>query len=172
MEAERHPVQTAAASETWHATCVSVEGRGVLLLGSSGAGKSDLALRLIHGTFRVGGRTIAPELVADDRVCVEVRSARIGQDDGRLVARAPATLAGLIEVRGLGILEFPSETEAELCLAVELVKSGDPERLPDPAPVAIILGRKLPLIHISPFEASAPLKVVLALLQTGRAQLP
>ena len=131
----------AAESVTRHATCVSVEGRGALLLGPSGAGKSDLALRLIHGTFRASGLSIAVELVADDQVIIEARPSRSGQDAGRLVARAPAMLASLMEVRGLGILKVQATAETELCLAVELVKTGVGERLPDPAPVATILGR-------------------------------
>ena len=70
-----------------HGTCIAIDGAGVLLRGPSGCGKSDLALRLIDG---------GAVLVADDRVSLEARA-------GDLVASAPDALAGLLEVRGVGI---------------------------------------------------------------------
>ncbi|MEZ0279767.1 HPr kinase/phosphorylase, partial [Methyloceanibacter sp.] len=81
----------ATASETLHATCLSVQGRGILLCGPSGCGKSDLALRLIT--------TLDARLVADDQVTVERRGSM-------LVGLAPASLRGLFEVRGLGIVRM------------------------------------------------------------------
>lgn len=109
----------------------------MLLLGPSGSGKSDLLLRLI-------GRGFA--LVADDRVDLE---------DG--VASAPVALAGLLEVRGLGLVQLPYVERAVVALAVEL---GRGERLPAPAthPES---GR--PLVHVDPAVASAPERVALAL---------
>ena len=89
----------ATASETLHATCLSVQGRGILLCGPSGCGKSDLALRLIT--------TLDARLVADDQVTVERRGSL-------LVGRAPAKLSGLFEVRGLGIVRMEYEHEAGL----------------------------------------------------------
>ena len=148
----------ATNSELMHATCVSLRGYGALLIGSSGAGKSDLALRLMHGSLQVAGRSIVVDLVADDQVIVESL-------DGRLCGRSPPTIAGQIEVRGLGILSVPFVAESEIGVAVQLVQDCDVGRLPDPAPWMEVLGHRLPMVKIAPFEASAPLKVVLAILR-------
>lgn len=120
-----------------HGTCVARGGAGVLLLGPAGAGKSDLALRLLSRGFN---------LVADDQVMIE---------DG--VARAPPPLAGMLEVRGLGIVRLPFVTTARLALAVELGRS---ERLPH-AQNHPELG--LPLVRVSPDLGSAPERVAIAL---------
>lgn len=131
-----------------HATCVTFDEGAVLLRGPSGAGKSDLALRLIDRGAR---------LVADDRVDVEPRA-------GMLRARAPAALAGLIEIRGLGIVPMPFATDARLALLVDLVPRALVERLPGDD-VEVIAGVSLPRIAVDPFDASAPLKVEIALRQ-------
>lgn len=122
---------------------------GVLLLGSSGSGKSDLTLRLIaHGA----------RLVADDRV--ELCLLR-----GALWARPPARLAGLIEVRGLGIIHHSHVPRARVMLAVEL---GDPpERMPaerryEPNLPGLKAKAAPPLIALNPFEASAVAKIAAA----------
>lgn len=107
----------------------------MLLLGAPGAGKSDLLLRLLDHGYA---------LVADDRV--EITHG---------VARAPTALAGLIEVRGLGILRLPYCIEARLALCVEL---GAPERLPEPEQ-----RHGVPLVRIDPAQASAPARVTAAL---------
>ena len=117
---------------------MSRDGDGILLLGPSGSGKSDLALRLLGRGF---------DLVADDRVDI---------DDG--VAAAPAALAGLLEVRGLGIVRLPYAPTARLALVAELGAPAD--RLPAQARHA---GLGLPLIRLDPAAASAPERVVLAL---------
>ncbi|KQT32621.1 aldolase [Sphingomonas sp. Leaf412] len=128
---------------TIHATTVAIRGHGVLLTGVSGAGKSDLALRLIDR---------GAELVADDYTDLTVV-------DGRLVARAPATIAGKMEVRGLGILERPFRSHATVLLAVRLAAE---ERMPCDD-VVRIAGVDVAQVTIAPFPASAPLKVELAL---------
>lgn len=120
-----------------HGTCVSRDGAGVLLLGAPGAGKSDLALRLLARGF---------ELVADDQVLIE---------DG--AARAPAALAGLLEVRGLGILRLPYAATARVALAVEL---GEAERLPAPERHDTL---DVPVVRVHAEAASAPERVALAL---------
>lgn len=130
---------------TVHASCVAVDGRGVLLLGPPGSGKSDLALRLIDG---------GAILVADDRV--DIRA--VG---GRLEASPPETLAGRIEVRGLGILAVDCLPRATLGLAVELLADTGPARLPEPAR-RHFAGIALPLIRLAPFESSTAAKVRLA----------
>jgi HPr kinase/phosphorylase len=120
-----------------HGTCVARDGAGVLLLGPSGAGKSDLALRLLARGF---------DLIADDRVVIEEGA-----------ARPPAALAGLLEVRGLGLLRLPHLAAARLTLAVEL---GDGERLPEPRrhdPLGI------PVVTVRADAASAADRVCLAL---------
>lgn len=149
----------ASKPELVHATAVVAEGRAALLLGASGSGKSDLALRVITGVFRHAGRLIAPALVADDQVHLTLR-------DGRLFASAPATIAGRIEVRGLGIVEVEATAEAEVVLAVELVPPARVERMPDPVPNLQLAGVVVPLLRLAPFEPSAPAKLVLAMLGT------
>lgn len=139
-----------------HATCVAVDGIAALLLGPSGAGKSDLALRCIMADAMDGGRRIPARLVADDQVLMR-------REGDRLIVRAPEALLGRIEVRGLGIMAIEAIAEAELGLAVELDRRRPIERLPDPLPTYEAMGVNLPLLHLSPFEASAPLKLLLAL---------
>lgn len=132
-----------------HATCVEISGFGVLLTGPSGSGKSDLALRLIDPGAGTGGY----RLVADDRVDVENR-------DGRLLARAPETLRGLLEIRGVGIVSVDAAREAEIRVVIELVSEDPPERLPDFSRQTITIeGVSIPLARLAPFEPSAPAKV-------------
>ena len=129
--------------ETIHATAVAVDGQAVLLLGPSGAGKSDLALRLIDRGWR---------LVADDRVVLAV-------GDGRLVASAPPSLDGLMEVRGVGIVPEPAIV-APVRLALDL--GTEPERLPEPA-TRLFHGIAIPILAFDPFGESAPVKAERAL---------
>jgi serine kinase of HPr protein (carbohydrate metabolism regulator) len=117
--------------------------RGVLIEGPAGAGKSDLALRALNAGFR---------LVADDRVVLWVSG-------GRLYGRAPDTLAGLIEARGVAIAAVTPVPLAEIALVVQ---AGTPERLPDPDP-ADILGLRVPRLVLDLRESSAPAKLSHAL---------
>jgi len=128
-----------------HGSCVAIDGLGVLLRGPSGSGKSDLALRLIDE----GGR-----LVADDQVEVS----RVGD---RVVASAPAALAGMLEVRGQGIVNIDPVATIPLTLVVDIAAADTIERLPEPA-TAQICGIDLPLLRLDPFTASAPAKLRLA----------
>jgi hypothetical protein len=137
-------------SSTLHASCVAIGGRGILITGPSGSGKSDLALRLVDR---------GAELVGDDGVVVEAR-------DGRLIASPGPNIEGQMEVRGLGILSLPFAEEAPLALAVALDQPVP--RMPDELlPVRVIEGLTLPLIALAPFEASTPVKVEKALLLYG-----
>lgn len=129
-----------------HGTCIDIGGKGVLLRGPSGSGKSDLALRLIDG---------GAVLVADDQT-------ELGAEDGELAARPPAAIAGMLEVRGIGLLRLAHRPRAVLRLVVDLVAPDAVERLPAPATIAI-LGVTLPLLRVAPFEASAAAKVRLAI---------
>ena len=135
----------ATSSLLLHGTAVSLGGKGVLLLGKSGRGKSDLALQMIDR----GG-----VLIADDQVCLR----RAGD---RLIAEAPSKLAGLIEVRGLGIMRLPHETHA-LDLAVDLDLEGEEARLPEPM-TASWHGLDLRKIRINGRSASAVAKISMAL---------
>jgi serine kinase of HPr protein (carbohydrate metabolism regulator) len=135
---------------------VAVDGFAALLLGPSGAGKSDLALRCIMTTGRDADRALKADLVADDQVLLYLQ-------DGRLRARAPETISGRIEVRGLGILAVDHVPDAEVRLAIELDRRRPIERLPEALPAFEALGTRVPLLRLAPFEASAALKVILAL---------
>jgi serine kinase of HPr protein (carbohydrate metabolism regulator) len=136
-----------------HATCLAIGGCGVLILGVPGSGKSDLALRLIDQPGRgTGGKAMTARLVADDQVVITRR-------DGRLIAAPPPRLAGLMEVRGLGIVKVEWEGEAELGLAVRLADSGSIERLPERPGSHVLLDIALPEIAIDPYVASAPARV-------------
>jgi HPr kinase/phosphorylase len=128
-----------------HGTAVEFAGIGVLLRGAPGSGKSDLALRLIDAGAR---------LVADDRTILR-------RDGDLLLASAPPTIAGRLEVRGIGILTVPSVASCVLRLVVDLVAPGAVERLPEPRS-ASFLGLHLPLISLASFEASAVAKLRLA----------
>jgi HPr kinase/phosphorylase len=138
-----------------HGTCVELAGLGVLLRGSSGSGKSDLALRLIDQGAR---------LVADDRVDLRVEGTA-------LLASSPAPLSGRIEVRGLGIIEVATVREARLGLVVDLVEPSAVERLPEPAGCSF-LGVEVPSIQLTPFESSAAAKVRLAARTVRKTIMP
>ncbi len=141
-----------------HGSCMAVDGHGVLLLGAPGAGKSDLALRLLdHQGSGTSGRPRSSRLVADDQVV-------IARDGDILIASAPAALAGKLEVRGLGIVSAPAVSHAPLVLAVRLTPAAEIERLPDLAQSLFdILGLAIPLILIDPEKASAPARIRAAL---------
>jgi HPr kinase/phosphorylase len=126
------------AGARFHGSCVARDGAGVLLLGPSGAGKSDLALRLLGRGF---------VLVADDQVDVI---------DG--FAQAPGALAGMLEVRGIGIVRLPYLSDIKLYVVIELTEQS--ERLPDPERHAEL---DLPLVRLCASEVSAADRVALAL---------
>jgi serine kinase of HPr protein (carbohydrate metabolism regulator) len=128
-----------------HGTAVAIDGAAILLRGASGAGKSDLALRLID---------CGACLVADDQA--ELRRA-----EDHILVSAPAVIAGLIEIRGLGILHIDAVTAAPLALLVDLVSPTEVERLPESC-TEDVLGLAVQVIALAPFEASAPAKVRLA----------
>jgi HPr kinase/phosphorylase len=128
-----------------HATAIAIEGDAILLRGPPGAGKSDLALRLIEGGAR---------LLADDQALLQRRG-------NHVLVRAPAAIAGLLEVRGVGIVRVDSLDEASLALVVDLTPSAQVERIPDNR-FEVVLGLTIPLIALAPFEVSAAAKLRLA----------
>ena len=111
------------SSETVHATTVAKDGRAVMISGPSGSGKSDLALRLLDRGFA---------LVSDDQTLVR-------RQEERLIASAPANIAGKLEIRGIGIVEMDHVDDIPVALLVEL--SSDIQRLPDDDRERPILGR-------------------------------
>jgi serine kinase of HPr protein (carbohydrate metabolism regulator) len=133
-----------------HASTVAIGGRAVLITGPSGSGKSDLALRLIDRGFK---------LVSDDQTLIR-------RVDGRLVASAPPTIAGKLEIRGIGIIEMETEPDVPIALIVEL--ANDFARLPDDGRERQMLGLSLPLVTIDAMTASAAAKVVIGLDRLGR----
>ena len=114
--------------------------RGALIEGPSGAGKSDLALRSLAAGCR---------LVADDRVV-------LWSVDGRLYGRAPASLHGLIEMRGVDVVRVAALEFAEVVMIARLVATT--ERMPD-FHTENVLGVGIPTLDISPFEVAAPAKL-------------
>ena len=139
-----------------HATCVALGPRAALLRGPSGSGKSDLALRFMALAAEPG---YEPWLVADDQVRVAADSR------GALIACPPANLAGRLEVRGLGIMSVPYLEKATLVLAVDLVPAREVPRMPaEPPETTAVASGTLPRLKLDPFEASAALKLRLALL--------
>jgi HPr kinase/phosphorylase len=149
-------------SASIHASCVLLGSAGealgapadagVLLKGPSGSGKSDLALRLIDR----GGM-----LVADDRT-------ELFRDETALAARAPCALAGFLEIRGVGIVEFPHAASAKIALVVELVRLADVVRLPEAEryapPSSLGLSREYwpPIMRLNASESSAAARIAAA----------
>lgn len=141
---------TVLSSETLHASCVAIGDVAVLIQGHSGAGKSDLALRLVDR---------GAKLVSDDYTLLL-------RDGTRLLASPPATIAGRIEVRGIGIVPMPHVERVPVALLVEL--SDDVERMPPLTAQRRLCGIDLPVIAVEGHYASAPIKVELALKQPRR----
>ena len=127
------------SNETVHASTVAIDGRAVMITGPSGAGKSDLALRLLDRGFT---------LVSDDQTIVR-------RDGDRLIATAPPSIAGKLEIRGIGIVEL------------DRIENLPIERLPEDGRERPILGVNVPFITIDAMTASAPAKVAIALDRTG-----
>jgi len=131
-------------SENIHASCVAIGAKGVLLLGPPGAGKSSVALQLIDG---------GAKLVADDRTVLTTKAKA-------LYASAPATIAGLIEIYGVGIVELPIRARVKLALAVLL--GGKPTRMPAPAHFTHA-GVALPQLRLDARDPATPARIRAAL---------
>ncbi|WP_243457185.1 HPr kinase/phosphorylase [Parasphingorhabdus cellanae] len=133
--------------ETRHASCVALYGAGVMIAGASGSGKSDLALRLLDR---------GAALISDDYV-------ELHNDDNQILLTAPAKIAGKIEIRSLGIFDYAHVSNIPLRLHVRL--KSEPERFPLDSQTETIMTMAIPTITINPAEASAPIKVEMALKQ-------
>jgi len=143
-----------------HATAVKLAGAtrpfggftdgGVLLLGPSGSGKSDVALRLISA---------GAELISDDQTLLFV-------EQGILFADAPATIKDTMEIRGVGILRMKSTGKTPIILAVQLDENAGVARMPEPSVYGLPVGLKgavsPPLLTFDPSEASTPAKIAAA----------
>ena len=136
-----------------HATCVAIDGRGVVLTGESGAGKSALGLQLIDG---------GAMLVSDD-VTVLCR------EGPRLIARAPDRGAGLIEARGNGVMRLAFVDQAPIAYFVE-VGALPGERLPEPA-YRTELGVSVPLLRADPENPASAALIRLAVVH-GPPHIP
>ena len=120
---------TGADSQILHASCVAVDGKGLLILGPSGSGKSALAIRLL---------ALGALLVSDDRT-------HLTATDGRITARCPTpAICGLVEARGIGLLAAPHIDSAEITLAMDMAQP-ETERLP-PFRKVTVLGCDLALL--------------------------
>ena len=137
------------SSEMVHASTVALDGRAVLISGRSGSGKSDLALRLLDRGFA---------LVSDDQTIVR-------RDGDRLLASPPPTIAGKLEIRGIGIVDMAHVEDVPVALLVEL--STNEERMPDDNRTRPLLGVDVPLVGIDAMAASAASKVAVALDRLG-----
>jgi serine kinase of HPr protein (carbohydrate metabolism regulator) len=137
------------SSETIHVSSVAIDGRAVLIGGRSGAGKSDLALRLIDR---------GAALISDDYTFVK-------RVKGQAIASAPERIAGKIELRGVGIVTMETAQEVPVALYVDL--SGEPVRLPDGKDRIAVAGLPIPSVALDGHHASAPLKVEAALRMFG-----
>ena len=129
-----------------HGTAVVLKSKGILILGASGAGKSDVALRLILNH--------QAKLIADDRVDIDIIS-------GKVQASAPKNIKGLLEVRGVGIISVESMDEAPIEMVVELTSEKN-ERMPE-KDFYDFECVKLPLIKLCASEISVPEKILAAL---------
>jgi HPr kinase/phosphorylase len=128
-----------------HATAVAIDGCGLLLLGPSGSGKSDLALRLIDR---------GAKLVSDDAVPVDTK-------DGLPILTVADNIEGKLEVRGVGICTVAHTPTAPLRLVAQLAQHV--ERFPQGNLRMTINDFSVPLAQIAPFEASAVIKLEYAL---------
>ena len=125
-----------------HASCVEYTGSGILICGEPGSGKSDLCFRLIGKGAR---------LTADDQTIIE-------NDGGRLTASCPECLRGLLEIRGIGIVETPFLPQTRINLKLSLQTGEKIDRMPE-AETETIEGVEIPVLRINAFEASVILKI-------------
>jgi len=142
----------AETSELRHGTFVKVGKLGVLILGTSGSGKSSLALALIDGSGRgIGKNDLTATLIADDQVCLWYDSTST-----QIFGRPPKTIAGLLEIRGLGIVQIDYVPRHPVGLVVQIRPQDKIERLPDFSRTSIdIMGQAIPVVEVSIHNTNA-----------------
>lgn len=143
-------------TDNFHASAVVLGDRGIVIAGSPGVGKSQLALSLICHA-RANG--LFARLVADDQIFLVAHA-------GRLLCRAPETIAGLVEVRGLGPRPTDHENRAAVDLLVRLMDRGDAERFPEPE-TETLEGCAIPLMRLADHDRDGAMMAVL-----GRLSMP
>lgn len=131
---------------TLHGTCVDIRGSGVLICGKPGAGKSSLALQLIDR-----GAT----LIADDQTLLSL-------EGEKLALQSPASLKGIMEIRGVGLCSFPSQEKSYLKLFIEICEKEELERLPEPLFIKYY-DLKVPLLKLKMHDPLGAIKVELKL---------
>ncbi len=145
-----------AQATNFHATCLIIGDSGVLLTGASGSGKSSLAFWLIHQARHKG---IFARLVSDDQVYLQ-------RAHGRVMATAPDTIAGQLEIRGSGIIAVENESWCIVDLVVHLEKPDDEKRLPSASDrITMISGVELPLLTLASNEPAKSGALVLEALK-------
>lgn len=138
-----------------HASCVALNGQGILLAGAPGSGKSAMALQLIQA---------GAELVADDQTVLSLH-------EGLLTAAPPPTTAGLMEVRYVGLLHLPFRPAVPVVLFVDLVaEPSELERLPEPDRL-FLLDQPVRRLRLPSYESATPAKIRAALLYTNAEQV-
>jgi len=126
-----------------HASCVAIDQKAVLLFGDSGVGKSDLALRMIDG---------GAVLVSDDQTLLSIK-------DGCLIASPPVSIAGMMEIRHIGLVKMPFLQEAKVALAIELLQTGEGlDRLPETDHV-LLLDHPVQRLRLHSLYPSTPAKI-------------
>lgn len=137
------------------ASAVAIEGRALLIEGPPGVGKSSLALALIER---------GAQLIGDDSVTL-----RAGDNDAQLIASAPPNIAGLLEVRGVGLVTLPPAAPCPVALILTLARAdeNDPERLPDGAARREILGCRIPYLPFRPGDIAPAERALMALKVHG-----
>lgn len=149
---------TSEDCERMHGTCIALDGKAAILRGPSGAGKSDLALRFIHTPVLTATADqmycrLKRQLVTDDQVL-------LSREHTKIIAKPPKTIAGVMEIRGVGLVSIPYSSSAELCAVVDLVNSHEVQRLPEQNDKAVFFSSlERPVYKIFPFEASAVIKL-------------
>ena len=154
-------------SQTVHATTISLNGLGVLLRGAPGSGKSSLALQLIEAQGSgLGQENLLGMLVSDDQTILTLK-------DGLLLASPPDSIAGLLELRGVGLVKVSFAQIVTLRLVVDLKPAVQIERMPEPEKLrADLLGVVLPRIEVDPNQPSAAARVRTALVAVTKDAFP
>ena len=141
-----------------HGSAIAFGNRGVLIRGLPGSGKSELALRLIDSQgFGRGAKPLRAKLVADDQVLLV-------REGSGIVMRAPNSISGKLEIRGVGIIELPHKSKTKLVLVIDLKPQTEIERMPEADDLLTeILGLNITRYSIDP-NASSALSIIRCLL--------